>query len=397
MELPALIAKVIGPVLLLRALSIALARRHFVAMLAGLERELAGSIVKASALILSPRLVASEARLLEQHGGSGRHARGVFRGRRVLHLVRVLRFLIGAVGRGGMTLLALAVAACGCGVPVAAQSDRPLELVPFVDAHVHLNDERLQIELMERYAVKQAVIFWGRNSDNESIAAAARRRPDLFIAFASISPERAAYRKAWDTNDAGLLRALDELLASGGFRGIGEISAVHFPSPGLPEADQDPMGPMMRGIMALARRYRVPVMVHVEVTRLKELGTLLETFADVPVIWAHGGYTPLFITRRMLERHPNLYYELSARTWPRHPRSPDYTILRDGRELWPEWRTLIEAKADRFIIGTDASHRSRESEVMKLESVQNVLRQLSPTVRERVARTNLLRLLGERP
>jgi predicted TIM-barrel fold metal-dependent hydrolase len=285
------------------------------------------------------------------------------------------------------------VAAWGCGLSGAARSDRPVELVPFVDSHVHLNDERLQIELMQRYAVLRAVIFWGRSSDNASIADAARRHPDLFIAFASISPERRAYRTAWDANDASLLRTLDDLLASGTFRGIGEISAVHFPSPGLPESDHDPMGPMMRGIMTLARRHRVPVMVHIEVTRLKELGALLEAFADVPVIWAHGGYTPLFIARRMLERHPNLHYELSARTWPRHPRSPDYTILRDGRELWPEWRALIEAKPDRFIIGTDASHRSREREVMKLESVQNFLRQLSPAARERVAGTNLLRLL----
>jgi predicted TIM-barrel fold metal-dependent hydrolase len=68
----------------------------------------------------------------------------------------------------------------------------------------------------------------------------------------------------------------------------------------------------------------------VESTRMAELSQLLERFPDVPVIWAHGGYTPLFLARRMLDRHPNLYYELSARTWPRHPRSPDYTILRDG-------------------------------------------------------------------
>ncbi len=312
-------------------------------------------------------------------------------------MVRRLRLLIGAFGRAGVAPLALALAACGSGMSGSAQGDRLLELVPFVDAHVHLNDERLQIELMGRYAVQHAVIFWGRSSDNESIAAAARRHPDRFIAFASISPERTAYRMAWETNDAGLLQRLDELLASGVFRGIGEISAVHFPSPGLPEADHDPTGPTMRGIMTLARRYRVPVMVHVEITRLRELGSLLEMFADVPVIWAHGGYTPLFVARRMLERHPNLHYELSARTWPRHPRSPDYTVLRDGRELWPEWRALIEAKADRFVIGTDASHRSREREVMKLESVQNVLRQLSPAARERVARTNLLRLLEARP
>jgi predicted TIM-barrel fold metal-dependent hydrolase len=48
---------------------------------------------------------------------------------------------------------------------------------------------------------------------------------------------------------------------------------------------------------------------------------------DVQVIWAHGGYTPYFLARRLLERHPNLHYELSARTWRHHPRSPDYTQL----------------------------------------------------------------------
>jgi predicted TIM-barrel fold metal-dependent hydrolase len=267
------------------------------------------------------------------------------------------------------------------------------EMVPFVDAHVHLNDETMQLELMQRFGVTRAVIFWGRRSDNQSIADAAIRHPDRFIAFASISPERSAYRKAWDAQDAALLTTLDQLLASGRFKGIGEISGVHFPSPGFGETDYDPTGPMTTGILTLARKHRVPVMVHVESTRMKELSSLLDTFPDVPVIWAHGGYTPLFIARRMLERHPNLYYELSARTWPRHPRSPDYTILRDGSTVWPEWLALIESKADRFMVGTDASHRSHESELMKFESVQAFLRQLSPATRDRVARTNLLKLI----
>ena len=103
---------------------------------------------------------------------------------------------------------------------------------------------------------------------------------------------------------------------------------------------------MMHGILALARKHRVPVMVHIESTRMRELSALLEAFPDVPVIWAHGGYTPLFLARRMLERHPNLTYELSARTWPRHPRSPDYTILRDGRRSGRNgWADRIEAGA----------------------------------------------------
>ena len=217
-------------------------------------------------------------------------------------------------------------------------------LVPFVDSHVHLNDERLQLEFMHRFGGQRAVVFWGRNSDNESIAEAVARHPNQFNAFASISPERGAYRRAWDTDDPTLLKRLDELLASGRFKGIGEISAAHFPGAGFPETDYDPMGPMMNGILTLARKHRVPIMVHVESTRLRELSSLLERFPDVPIIWAHGGYTPLFIARRMLERHPNLYYELSARTWPRHPRSPDYTILRDGKSVWPEWLELIESR-----------------------------------------------------
>jgi predicted TIM-barrel fold metal-dependent hydrolase len=156
------------------------------------------------------------------------------------------------------------------------------------------------------------------------------------------------------------------------------------------------MGSILQGILALARKHRVPVMVHIEVTRLRELSNLVETFPDVSVIWAHGGYTPLFLARRMLERHPNLYYELSARTWPRHPRAPDYTILRDGETVWPEWLALIESMPTRFIVGTDASQRSREYEVMKFESVQTFLHQLSPATRARVAETNLLGLIEPR-
>jgi predicted TIM-barrel fold metal-dependent hydrolase len=282
-------------------------------------------------------------------------------------------------------LLACLFACC-----TAASASEPF---PFIDAHVHLNDEAMQLELMRKYGVERAVIFWGRNSDNDTIADAVRRHPERFIGFASISPERRTYRGAWDTNDLSLLKALDDLLATGRFRGIGEISVTHFPSPGLPEADYDPAGPMMEGIMGLARKHRVPVMVHVESTRMRELSGLLLKFPDVAVIWAHGGYTPLFIARRMLEAHPNLYYELSARTWAVHPRSPDYTILRDGEKVWPQWLALIESMPMRFLVGTDASHRSAQSEEMKHSSVKAFLRQLTPATRELVGRANLLALV----
>ncbi len=298
-----------------------------------------------------------------------------------------------AARRWWATLLATALLACLAGGSAGSGAAEDLAVIPFVDSHVHLNDEAMQLELMERFGATRALVGWGRKSDNESIARAAARVPQRLIAFASISPERASYRPGWDGDDPKLLETLDALLASGRFKGIGEISAVHFPLPGFAEADYDPMGATMTGVLALARKYRVPVLLHVEWTRMRELSSLLEKFPDVPVIWAHGGYTPLFIARRMIERHPNLVYELSARTWPSHPRSPDYTILRDGSNVWPEWLALIEAHPGRFIVGTDASQRSEGSDAMKYASVQAFLRQLSPAARERVGRANILGLV----
>jgi hypothetical protein len=137
------------------------------------------------------------------------------------------------------------------------------------------------------------------------------------------------------------------------------------------------------------------VVIHCEITRLSEFSRLLAEFPGVTVIWAHGGYTPYYLARRMLERHPNLVYELSARTWERHPRSPDYTIFRDATTVWVEWLALIEEHRARFVVGTDAAHRNEAGERRKLDRIQLFLRQLTPETREAVARGNMNRLTSK--
>lgn len=265
--------------------------------------------------------------------------------------------------------------------------------VPFVDAHVHLNDPAMQRALMDAHRLPLAFAFWGTRSDNASVLAAARADPRI-VPWISVSPERREYRAQWERGDTLLLAQLDRALRSGMYRGIGEISVVHFEGTGFPEADFDVLGPTMRGIMVLAERHHVPVLVHCEVTRLRELGTLLETFPRVTVVWAHGGYTPLVLARRMIEQHANLIYDLSARTWAQHPRSPDYTIFRDDARVWPEWLALIEAHPTRFVVGTDASHRDADGERRKIERVQLLLRQLTPATRAAVAEGNARRLVA---
>jgi predicted TIM-barrel fold metal-dependent hydrolase len=287
--------------------------------------------------------------------------------------------------------------AAGVAAPFAprAADEAP---IPFIDAHVHLNDEAMQLALMDRFQVERAIVFWGRGSNNQSVADAARRHPRRFVAFASVSPERAAYRRYWQPGaDAQpMLDELDALLASGAFAGIGEINAVHAAAHGFPEADFPLDGAAMQGIATLARKHRMPLLLHVEapMKRLAEFERLLQAHRDLTVLWAHGGYTTLPDAERVLADHPNVIYELSARTWPEHPRSPDYTILGpDRRTLQPGWRALIEAQPHRFVVGTDASHRAMAGEVLKHASVGNVLGQLSPAARQAVGQENLRVLL----
>jgi predicted TIM-barrel fold metal-dependent hydrolase len=265
------------------------------------------------------------------------------------------------------------------------------DTIAFTDAHVHLNDVAIQLELMRDANIARAIVFWGRSSTNATITDAARANPDRFIPFVSISPERAAYREQWTRNDTSLLAELDRELRTGRYAGIGEISVVHFPGEGFPEADFDPAGPMMRGIMRLAEQHRAPVMIHCEITRLDAFSTLLRAFPSVTVIWAHGGYTPYFLAERMLDAHPNLVYELSARTWAEHPRSPDYTIFRNETAVWSRWLALVERYPHRFLVGTDAAQRGNDRD--KVSRVRLFLSQLTPPTRALVATDNLARIL----
>jgi predicted TIM-barrel fold metal-dependent hydrolase len=198
----------------------------------------------------------------------------------------------------------------------------------------------------------------------------------------------------WVADDGRLVPLVDSLLSTGGFFGIGEISVTHFPGAGFPEADFNPNGHTLRGLLELARKYSVPILIHVEITRLREFEALLADFRDVTVVWAHGGYTPYFLAARLLEAHPNLVYELSARTWSRHPRSPDYTIFKNENTVWREWLDLVESMPTRFLVGTDASGRSEVGDEEKIRRIQLFLDQLTNETRDYVARKNAGRIFG---
>ncbi len=292
---------------------------------------------------------------------------------------------------GALTVMAATVALFTI-APAPAGAQGRAKLV-FSDAHVHLNDPVAWVRIMDGAGIARSVALAGRNVNNSQLLEAGRRWPGRILPFLSVSPEHREFRAAWEADDERLVLLVDSLLSRGGYYGIGEISVTHFPATGFPEADFDPSGRTMRSLLVLARKHGLPILVHVEITRLREFEALLRDFRDVTVIWAHGGYTPLFLARRLLDAHPNMVYELSARTWARHPRSPDYTIFQNESKVWQEWLDLVESMPSRFLVGTDTSVRSKQSDLANVARVQLFLDQLSVPTRRQVARKNLDRIL----
>jgi hypothetical protein len=131
-----------------------------------------------------------------------------------------------------------------------------------------------------------------------------------------------------DTHLAGAERAMD----AGKHRGLGEVH-IHAP------------------VNLASERVRALVV------KVADLGLFLQPHADhvvveklfeiapnAKIVWAHAGFSdPPAVIGRMMDKHPNLWADLSYRE--------RNIITADGID--PAWRGLLIRHADRFMFGSD--------------------------------------------
>jgi len=107
--------------------------------------------------------------------------------------------------------------------------------------------------------------------------------------------------------------------------------------------------PVVRRVLELARRHGLMLHVHADADTLERI---FRHDASARVLWAHAGFEEPDRVAAMLDRHRNLWADLSMRG--------DITL--QGR-LRPEWRKLLMQHADRFMLGTDTYTPSRWDQV----------------------------------
>jgi hypothetical protein len=163
-------------------------------------------------------------------------------------------------------------------------------------------------------------------------------------------------------------------------------------------------GPYFRGLMAIAKREGRPVPMHMQFHResVAELSQLLQDHPDGQVLLSHCGKdTRAADVRAMLDKHPNLFCDLSYRGAPlavnESRRDPARLIfwgpgLLQAAGMKDDWRQLIEDHPDRFMVGIDDVHSWDIYDQTVAAIRQGVLAQLSPATAEKVAWRNAVRL-----
>jgi len=265
----------------------------------------------------------------------------------------------------------------------------------WVDAHLHYVDFMQQsdgsgamLAAMDKAGVEEAWLFglpvvkkWQQDAPRRPRYYLGDEAPlyyysatDDIVAGAVLAlPEDQRRRLApfisgFNPTDMNAARHVEALIQRypGLWRGIGEVITRHDDLTALTAGETARANhPALMKVYRLAGRYDLPVLLHSNLTSLREetpiyLGELeeaLKSNPDTRFVLAHAGTSggveerqaPLAtlneIIRALLERYDNLYVDLS---WSVR----EHYLIKDG-EPRAAWVALIEDHPDRFVLGSD--------------------------------------------
>ena len=214
----------------------------------------------------------------------------------------------------------------------------------FADVHVHFNWDQKELISADQVVarLKRANLAFAVVTSTPSQLALELKQAggDLIIPFFSPYTHELG-RQDWYRQERTLQLA-EQGLRSGQYQGIGE---VHFMTGFRPKTDN----PIFTRLLALARRYAVPVLIHVDAGSAQPFIDVCRKNPALKFIFAHaGGNLKASQVRRVIEQCDQVMIEFSARDPWRYGGLTGSDDL-----LLPAWRELVLDYPQRFLVGTD--------------------------------------------
>lgn len=248
--------------------------------------------------------------------------------------------------------------------------------LPIFDAHLHYSriswdvvpPERA-LDLLRAAGVRRALVS---STPDDGTLRLYERAPDVVVPM--LRPYRAAGDSAMWTEDESVLPYLEARLASGIYKGIGE---VHLSAAQTRSA-------VVRRVVELVVERGLVLQVHGDDLAVE---ALLQLEPRVRILWAHAGMSagPERV-RRLLEKSDALLVELALRS-----------DVASGGELDPAWRELFLRYSDRFMVGTDTWINDQWERYEEIQREKRAwLAQLPHDVATQIAHANAERIFGTR-
>ena len=241
------------------------------------------------------------------------------------------------------------------------QADDDNKLIPVFDAHIHYSHDvwdaippKEAIRRLRAIGVKRAMVSSTSDEGTQKLYQA-----DPGFVVPSLRPYRK--RGTLDTwmYDESVIPYLKERLQKYRYAAIGEL---HIDG-------EQAYTPVMREIVQLAKQYKLILHVHSDAQAVK---FIYEQDPGARILWAHAGFDYAYIISKLMDKHQNLWADLSFR----------YEIIHNGR-IMPAWQKLLTRHADRFLLGIDTYTPQRW---LHIENIMQQQRELLAALPEDVAR-----------
>jgi Tat protein secretion system quality control protein TatD with DNase activity len=296
---------------------------------------------------------------------------------------------------------------------------------PIIDGHAHWGDSFNDAAVLERYekagVISQVVMprYLGLQGDwpttDERVLEIALKNPNKIFVLAGMQRPNFTFMN-WNSPDANsqtILKEIDKKLEEKKVYGIGEVLVRHWAY-----SNEGKTGPhseidkrfdtlFVRQIAGIAMKYQVPVVIHMEgyPQLVKELDVVLTELPTLKLVWAHAcGRSDAQVINTLLQKHPNLYCDLSNMTntggygsgWPR---AEVFTkkIELDG-VFDDEFKNLIILHPTRFFVGMDVAHQSRwtmekgNTFERRVQRTRDLLGTLPLTIAKKLAYENVIQV-----
>ena len=226
------------------------------------------------------------------------------------------------------------------------------DLMPIADVHLHYNPAHSEITDTDD-ALQQL------HDNNVQFAVISSKPPTMALELVEAAggwiipfymPYLEADRKRDWYFDQRVLPAAREALASGVYKGLGEMHLIVGFSPSLNKPH-----PVIDGMLELAEEFNVPVNIHAEASSHLYFLPLCQRHPEVKIQWAHAG-TPLPPAKvaKLLRACPNVWVDMSALDHMRYGKKNP--IVDEQGLLLPAWVEFVTEFQDRIMIGSDPTY-----------------------------------------